>query len=713
MLDQDEGQYQAASTGSGSSTEAAEVPEARRKLVQQQLGNIKSAKIHHGPAFKRIREDMEMAKNGTSQKHFAGNKKYVANIVQSFLKTRVAKLYAKNPKAYYSKRPRREFAYWDGSVEQISAVVERVSMMAGMPPDPMDQRILDDFKNGTALSKLYDGMGDTLVKTFNYFLKEQKPKFKTQMKQLVRRTLTCGVGYMKIGYQRELQRRTEAQAAIDDITLKMQNMQRIAEGVQAGDITEDSPEMEELRLQIQQLEQDPSTLEVIREGLVFDFPRTLAIIVDTACENLQGFIGAGWIAHEIYMTPEEVKEIYNVDLKKGSFTAYEKKANINDSGYQAARSENVNDDLRRMSACIYEYYDKKTGMVYALCEGYADYLEEPSTPNVEVEGFFPVYALMFNGIEDEKEIYPKSDVRLMMPMQDEWNRAREGLREHRQAKRPRYVAPRGALEEADKRVLRGLAAHETAEITMGQNTKISEVLQEVPSAGVDPNLYGTEHLMTDMQLVVGAQESSMGATGGATATEVNNAESSTMSTTESNIDDMDDFFTEIARDGGQILMLNTSTDKVKEIVGEGAVWPESEFTRDKVAKELFLEIEAGSSGKANKAVDIANFERLNPAMLQIPGLNKTAWLKEGIKRLDDKLDPDDFLDEGTLSVVAMNAQKLPMPGDPGATPEQQGGNGGQNAPNAGEEPTGQPAAMGANTGMPGGVIRYDQSGARV
>lgn len=713
MLDNNEGEYQAASTGNGSSDSGAEVPEARRKLVQQQLANIKAAKIHHGPAFKRIREDMEMAKNGTSLKHFQGNKKYVANIVQSFLKTRTAKLYAKNPKAYYSKRPRREFVYWDGSFEQINNVVNQAAANPGMPLDPMSERILEDFKNGTALGKLYDGMGDTLVKTFNYFLKEQKPKFKTQMKQLVRRTLTCGVGYMKLGYQRELQRRTEAQAAIDDITLKLQNMQRIAEGVQADEIHEDDPQMEELRLQIQQLQDDQSTLEVIREGLVFDFPKSLSIIVDTACENLQGFIGAGWIAHEIYMSPEEVKELYNVDLKKGSFTAYEKKANINDSGYQAARSENVNDDLRRMHACVYEYYDRKTGMVYVLCEGYQDYLEEPGVPNIEVEGFFPVYALLFNGIEDEKEIYPKSDVRLMIPMQDEWNRSREGLREHRQAKRPRYVAPRGALEEADKRVLKGTAAHEVAEITMGQNSKISEILQEVPSAGVDPNLYDTSHLMTDMQLVVGAQESSLGATGGATATEVNNAESSTMSTIESNIDDLDDFFTEFARDGGQVLMLNTSAEKVKEIVGEGAVWPESEFTRDKVAKELFVEIEAGSSGKANKAVEIANFERINPAMLQIPGLNKTRWLKEGIRRLDDKLDPDDFLDEGSLSVVAMNAQKLPMPGDVSATPEQQGGNGGQNAPNAQEEPTGQPANMGVNSGMPAGVIRYNGQGARV
>lgn len=710
MSDDENTNYQVASSSNGPSSEGDGIPEARKKLVKQKLENIRNAKIHHGPAFKRIKEDMQMAKDGTSNRMFAGDKKYVANIIQSFLKTRVAKLYAKNPKAYFSKRPRRDHLYWDGSFQAIEAIVSKSAAM--MPLEPMDQLVLEDFKNSTALTNLYDGMGETLVITFNYYMKEQKPNFKKQMKQLVRRTLTCGVGYMKLGYQRELQRRSDAQAQIDDITKKLQNAQRIAEGIQEGEILEDDPQMEELRLQLQQLTQDPSTMEVIREGLVFDFPKTLSIIVDSACENLHGFIGAGWVAHEIFLTPEEVKEIYNVDLKKGQFTAYEKKADITSAGYQAARDDSVNRDLNRMNACVYEYYDKKTGMVYVLCEGYCDFLEEPTTPNVEVEGFFPIYALMFNGIEDEKEIYPKSDVRLMIPMQDEWNRSREGLREHRQAKRPRYVAPRGALEKDDKRVLQGLAAHGTAEITMGQATKITDILQEVPTAGVDPNLYTTDHLMTDMNIVVGAQESSLGGTSGATATEVNNAESSTMSTIESNIDDMDDFLTEIARDGGQILMLNLTTEKVKEIVGEGAIWPESEFTRDKVVKELFLEIEAGSSGKANKAVEIANFERLNPAMLQMPGLNKQRWLEEGIRRLDDKLDPSDFMDD-SMSVVAMNAMKLPLSGNPMNAPEQQGDNGGQNAPNAGEEPTGQPAAMGAPQGMPTDIIRYDQSGARI
>lgn len=682
---------------SGADYEDDDVPEARRQLVQDLQKNVKADKQHFKKQFDRMREDMRWAKDGTSQEAFRSGRKYVANIIQRFLTTRVAKLYAKNPKAYYTKRSRREFQYWDGRMETIQAVVERAAMGQIMP---MDQMILEDFQQGMALSKLYDGMGDTLVNLFNYYLKEQKPKVKTQMKQLVRRTLTCGVGYVKIGYQRELQRRQDAQAQIDDITLKLQTFQRMAENLQSGDIEQDDPEVEVMRLQMQQIMDDPSTMEVIREGLVFDFPKSTMIIPGLDCEHLQGFIGASRVTHEIFMTPDEIQEIYGVKLERGSFTAYEKKANIKEGGYQTADSRSVNSDLCRMHARLWEYYCKNTGLVYTMVEGYPDFLEEPGKPNVEVEGFYPIYALVFNGIEDEKEIYPKSDVRNMIHMQDEWNRSREGQREHRQAARPRYVAPRGALEEEDKRVLRGTSAHEVAEISMGQQTKIGEVIQQVPSAGVDPNLYETSHLMQDMNIVVGANESSFGSTGNSTATEVADAANTTMSTIESNIDDMDDFLTEIARDGGQILMLNASIDKVKEIVGPGSVWPESEFTREKVADEMYLDVEAGSSGKANKALEIANFERINPSMLQLPGLNKQRWLKEGIKRLDDKLNPEEFIDD-SLSTVAMNALRIPSGGSPENNPDQQGLNGGQNAPNAQEEPTGSVAPMGANNTVAG------------
>jgi hypothetical protein len=50
-----------------------------------------------------------------------------------------------------------------------------------------------------------------------------------------------------------------------------------------------------------------------------------------------------------------------------------------------------------------------------------------------------------------------------------------------------------------------------------------------------------------------------------------------------------------------------SEEQVKAIVGPGAVWPH--LTLADIADEIFLEVEAGSTGKPNQAVEINNWKR--------------------------------------------------------------------------------------------------------
>ena len=54
-------------------------------------------------------------------------------------------------------------------------------------------------------------------------------------------------------------------------------------------------------------------------------------------------------------------------------------------------------------------------------------------------------------------------------------------------------------------------------------------------------------------------------------------------------------------------------------------------------EEVFLEIEAGSTGKPNRAAELTNIERIMPFLLQIPGMDPKWLAKELLKRLDDKL----------------------------------------------------------------------------
>lgn len=84
-------------------------------------------------------------------------------------------------------------------------------------------------------------------------------------------------------------------------------------------------------------------------------------------------------------------------------------------------------------------------------------------------------------------------------------------------------------------------------------------------------------------------------------------------------DDLDGFLTQIARSSSQILLREMSEEQVKKIVGPGAVWPEMSLAD--IASEVFLEVEAGSSGRPNQAVEIDNFTKMAPIIMQIPGID--------------------------------------------------------------------------------------------
>ena len=63
-------------------------------------------------------------------------------------------------------------------------------------------------------------------------------------------------------------------------------------------------------------------------------------------------------------------------------------------------------------------------------------------------------SIVLNEGYDEKTLYPQSDIDLVRDMQLELNRARQGLREHRRANRPKTAVAAGLLEEPDIEKLR-------------------------------------------------------------------------------------------------------------------------------------------------------------------------------------------------------------------------------------------------------------------
>lgn len=733
----DTGDQQAALATAPAKTEKEEVPEDIRKLVQRIQRTIRADKKHHDAAFKRMARDMFVAVHGREPTWSVDN--YKANIAGRHVRMKTNALYAKNPKFVAKRKPRLEYKIWDGDQQQLlmaMQMIQQAAMMQAQPPmvDQMGvpvqpamppgfmeaQALVADFQQGYAREQQLKKFGQTLEVLMDHAAHEQNPlDLKSAMKRLVRRACTTGVGYVEVDFQREMGPASETLAKLNDARTRLAHLERLQQDAAEGDVGELDAEMAELRLSLDSLAQEPEI--VLREGLVYDWPASTKVIPDRTCKSLVGFLGASHIAIERTYTVDEVKEIFGVDVT-GAFTPYtpDKK-----------RGDGVSDDIlddegqgelpldpqpkisREQLVCVWKYYDRPSGLVYWVADGHDKPLRPPAPPSVFVPDFWPVYALTFNDVESEDELFPPSDVTLLLDQQREINRSRQGQREHREAARPRWVYGRGAVDEADIPMLKKARPFDAVGLNIAPGQKVSDIFDAIKVPGVDPNLYETNQFFTDMQLTVGTSPARLGGLAKATATESAIAESSASEDDQSGIDDLDAFLTSLARASSQVLMREMSPDQVLSIVGPGAVWPGMmddtgmapafpALSDLDIINEVWLEIQGGSSGKPNQAVEIRNWKELLPFLLQMGSIPPTWLARETLRRLDDRLDLNEAVVAGIPAIVAMNrmagsagAQPQPGTGDPATDPAQQGDKGGDKAPPPGG-PTGSGPAFGSN-----------------
>src|SRR3546814_15645603 len=79
------------------------------------------------------------------------------------------------------------------------------------------------------------------------------------------------------------------------------------------------------------------------------------------------------------------------------------------------------------------------------------------------------------------------------------------------------------------------------------------------------------------------------------------------------------------------------------------------FRSEAIVSEIFLEIEAGSSGRPNAAQELANLERVSPLLVQTPGISPRWIANKVLKLVDSNVDLDEAFIDGLPSLTAMNA----------------------------------------------------------
>lgn len=663
-----------------------QVDEATQALVKQRLKEIKAAKEHWAPVFKRMKESQQLVDEGADENWIAGGK-YVVPVINRHINTAVATLYAKNPKAIAKRKKKLLYTIWDGTQESLTAAIvgsqPQVDPMTGAPIvdhltgqpiiDPNAMAIVNEVAQARQTMLMYDRLGKTMQLLFAYYMDEQDSGYKEEIKALVKRAKSCQVAYVVLDFQRHLGKNPDKTAAIADSTSQLQALEARLTEMKEGDIEEMSAEAAELRSLIETLQAEETI--ILREGPVLSFPASDEIIPDKNLRNLKTFSGCRWVAREFDMTEDEVLETYKVRLHGHAYSHYAADGTQNTKGEHAK---------------LWRVWDKKLKQEYVVCDGYCDFIQPPAPPQTALERFWPVFPLVFNQTGNVKKPFGSSDAWNARHMQEEYNRSREALRQHRKSALPRYLAPGGFFEEKDKQFLANGEPHSLAEVQgLRPEDDINKRIMRVPVAAIDEALYETESIFADIQRVVGSQEANLGGTSGATATETSIAENSRLTTSGDNTDDLDTMLTALCRAMGQLMLMNLSKETVVEICGPGAVWPDMPPTREEIAKDLFLEIQAGSAGRPNAAVEVANLERAMPHLVLIPGINPEPIAKKYADALE--IDMEDFYAEGAPSMTALNQMAgSPMP--TGSDPNAQGPQGGDNGEKpAGNEPQSQPA----------------------
>lgn len=653
----------------------SDTTDSRAAEVKRLQDAVKEDIDHWDYAFKRMREWRKFARGyqwpGTTKEDMCDpDRRYVVNIVMRHIQQRTAAMYAKNPRFRWRKSKQMLTQVWDGTPQQLEMAMallapqtDQNGMPMGPPPDPESvanaQAVIMDALQSRAKSDESRKFGETLSILYEYQVGEQTHPTKKMMKKQVRAALTTGVAYIKQTFQRATKLSPDGENAINDHMNRLAEIQRMAEDLDEGEFTETDAEMEQLTQLIKSIEAAETI--IVREGLALDYPDSMNIIPDRNLEYLPGFVGCERVTEQYCLTPEQIRKIYRVD--------------VGDDYRPYTEDDKDTPVPAKKTARVWEIWDRSTGLVTTICDGYPDYLMEPAEPDAYTERFFPWFVLAPNAMDAGDDPFPASDVELIMSQQMEINRAGEALRDHRFAARPGHVSARN-VTDADGKKLENRAAHSIVVLEgLQPEQRVQDMFQPFPASPIDPNLYNTGPAFQDVLRAVGTQEANLGGASGATATESSIAESSRQSVLSSMMDEFDDLLTEMAKAGGQILLTEMSPEQVEEIVGAGAMW--KEMDRAEVAREIELEVVAGSSGLPNQAVEVQIIERIFPILMQIPGMDIQWALKKLLTALDDRLNVEDAIDMSQLSITALNGQ-FQGAANRGVSPMGEGG--GSNAP---------------------------------
>lgn len=519
----------------------------------------------------------------------------------------------------------------------------------------------------------------------------QDARLKRQAKRWVRSVLTIGIGWIKASWQTRTARDPITSKQIADL---QDNIQR-ATAMRME--LEDEAACADCDARIAEYQRVLASLEtqverVIARGYVIDLVQAEDVQVAPGV-LLSEYLDAPWISHRMFMRLDDAQAQFQLPperLKKAA-RYYQRKPVIHQDetpfvledvspddadGYTTAAPKGATQptmDTGEEFVRVEEIWDRESNAVLTGIEGLECWAKPAWAPKPTTR-FYPFVQLATGEVDGQR--HPQSLVQRSRKLADEYNRVRTAFADHRKRTKPKTVFNAGMVPPEEAKKTEQGVTQEMIGITPTQpNADIGALFKTLTYAQLDPMLYETQSIVSELERIWGVQEALQGAIQTAkTATEAQIQQTGFHARTGSMRDTLEDALSELAQYTAEVALTNMSAQDAQQIAGPDAFWPEG-MTAEDLPQLVSVTIRAGSSGKPNTAAERQAWSTLLPLLqngiVQIGQMRGAtpeeisdrleALLRETFARTGDHADPDRFIPRGS-------GQMPQPPMLPGATP---------------------------------------------
>jgi len=366
-----------------------------------------------------------------------------------------------------------------------------------------------------------------------------------------------------------------------------------------------------------------------------------AFIFDTEGNNY--FDNGRYIIEEIVKSLDEVKKddkYSNTDKLKENFSVklgFGSRDDIESEDWLGS----VEDDLKRIT--LYEIYDTEHDKLKVIAEGHNDFLRDEKTPDGVDK--HPYSFLQFYTVPDE--IYPISELRPLIPINEEYNIGRGMIMEHAKRFNRKYATVDGMIDDSE---LTKLENGGDGTIFKVKDLPLSKVIEPLQDAPLDSAVYSNfEQSKMDFREVGGATEQERGVVERRkTAYEASKMSEASGIRKEDRKSLVEDFAADTGNKLIQSMQANLTNEDAMLIDGSDGKMKWETIAPEQIKGQYRVTVEVGSSAPKIPEYERAEISQLIQSLAGFPPemimekVNLTGLLK-ALSRTFHTLDADEIL----------------------------------------------------------------------